>query len=63
MNDLRRFWKELDQEYFQEIDGESAVNAIEEIIKSLKVSRFGEDTRLTKEIAVTQFDETSLSDL
>ena len=42
MNDLRRFWKQLDQEYFQEIDGESAVNAIEEIIKSLKVSRFGE---------------------
>ena len=48
MSDLMRFWKQLDQEYFQEIDGESAVNAIEQIIKSLEVSRFGEDTSFIK---------------
>jgi hypothetical protein len=42
MNDLKRFWKQLDQEYFQEIYGESAVTAIDEIIKSHLASRFCE---------------------
>lgn len=58
MSDLRRFWKQLDQEYFQEIDGESAVNAIEQIIKSLEVSRFGEDICSHKQIALPKQNDT-----
>jgi hypothetical protein len=38
ISDLKKFWKELDQEYFQEVDINQAVETIEEMIKRVNSS-------------------------
>ena len=32
INDLKRFWKQLDEEYFQDVDIDKATQTIEEMI-------------------------------
>jgi hypothetical protein len=41
ISDLKRFWKELDQEYFQEVDINQAVDTIEEMIKRVNSWHIG----------------------